>query len=62
MGYYEGWDSVWRNDMQVGWVCPRCERFVQRGVEHSCEAMQPEQRIQTLETWQEESGPHIRPR
>ena len=40
MGYYEGWDNVWRKDMQAGWVCPKCEKFVQRGEKHSCEAKQ----------------------
>ena len=62
MGYYEGWDNVWCNDVQVGWICPRCERFVQRGEEHSCEAVEPEQQIQVLETWWKESSQHIRAR
>lgn len=62
MGYYEGWDNIWCNAMQAGWVCPRCEKFLQMGEEHSCEAIQPEPRIQSLETQQEESGQHIKPR
>jgi hypothetical protein len=61
MGHNEGWDSVWCNDMQVmGWICPRCEKFVLMYEEHSCEAVEPEQRIQVSETWPEECSQHMR--
>lgn len=62
MGYYEGWDGVWRSDMQIGWVCPRCERFVSKYDEHSCEATQAELGIQELETQHEKTSQHRKPR
>lgn len=54
MGYYEGWDSVWRDNVQVGWICPRCEKFVPKGEEHSCITMQQEPRVQMSETGKHE--------
>lgn len=50
MGYYEGWDNVWCNKGQMlGWLCPRCEKFVPMYQEHSCEAVESEQPIQISE-------------
>ena len=49
MDYYEGWDAMWCNDMQVmGWLCPRCEKFVPVYEEHSCKVADPEQRITSI--------------
>ena len=57
MGCYEGWDGVWCNDILVmGWLCPRCEEFVPMYEEHSCEAVEPEQRTQIPETLPYERG------
>ena len=47
MGYYEGWDNVWCDKGQMlGWLCPRCEKFVPMYQEHSCEAVESEQPIE----------------
>ena len=54
MGYYEGWDNVWCDKGQMlGWLCPRCEKFVPMYQEHTCEAVESEQQIQITEAWQE---------
>ena len=54
MGYYEGWDNVWGDKGQIlGWLCPRCEKFVPMYQEHTCEAVELEQPIQMSEAWQE---------
>ena len=61
MGYYEGWDNVWRNDVQVmGWLCPKCEKFVPIYQEHSCAIVEPEQQIQVSEAWREEGSQPIK--
>jgi hypothetical protein len=57
MGNYEGWDNVWRSDGQVmGWLCPRCEKFVPIYQEHRCQAVEPEQTVQISKAWREEGS------
>jgi hypothetical protein len=50
MGHYEGWDNVWHGDGQVlGWICPRCEKFVPMYQEHICETPESEPPTQISE-------------
>ena len=60
MGYYEAWDNVWCDGIQVmGWVCPRCEKFVPMYDEHSCEAVEADHQMQTPETQWHEASRHL---
>lgn len=55
MGYYEPWDNVWGDKGQIlGWLCPKCEKFVPRNEEHICEAPKSEPRTQVFAARQEE--------
>jgi hypothetical protein len=50
MGFYEGWDNVWCVKAKpLGWLCPRCEKFIPMDQEHSCETVKPEQPAEVFE-------------